>query len=307
MKVRFMSWKRPLSIALLLLGIGIVVYYRTCGQSCTFLRGDVFGIDLAYFGIGFCAALILIILLGYERLSIVCLSGAMGTEAYLIGFQVKTGVYCPYCLAFAAILFLLFLVNFSVSRRLLAIIFFALGLIFFSLFFRGSTVPVLAADETLIPTFGTGKVQVRIYTDYFCGPCSRLEPKMEQLLPKLVKKNKITAIFIDTPIHSQTMLYARYFLYILKENKDLKYVLHARSILFEAAKSGINEKEKLEEFLKKKKISFRAFDTRPTYAALNTYLAQDGIDRTPTCVIYDGDGKGVYKGEQEINQALELL
>lgn len=302
-----MSWKRPLSIALLLLGIGVVIYYRTCGQSCTFLKGDVFGVDLAYLGVAFCAALIMINLVGYERLNTIFLSGAMGMEAYLVGFQVKSGVYCPYCLAFAAILFLLFLINFNVSRKLLVIVFFALGFLFFSLFFRGVTVPVLAADETLVPTFGTGKMQVRIYTDYFCGPCSRLEPKMEQLLPKLIKKNKVTVTFIDTPVHSQTMLYARYFLYILKEKNELKYILHARAILFEAAKSGINEKEKLEEFLQKRKIRFRPFDTKPTYVALNAYLAQDGIDRTPTCVIYDGDKKGVYKGEQEIIQALELL
>jgi hypothetical protein len=302
-----MKWKKPTNIALLLLGIGVVVYYRTCGQSCTFLKGSMFGLDIAYFGIAFCVALIALNLAGYERLNTILLAGAMGTEAYLIGFQVKSGVYCPYCLAFASILFLLFLINFSVSRKLLAIVFFALGLLFFSLFFRGATVPVLAADETLVPTFGTGKINVRIYTDYFCGPCGRLEPKMEQLLPRLVKKNKIAVTFIDTPIHSQTMLYARYFLYILRENNDFKYVLRARSVLFEAAKTGVNEKEKLEEYLQKKKIKFRNFDTKPTYAVLNTYLAQDGIDRTPTCVIYDGDKKGVYKGEQEITQALELL
>jgi thiol:disulfide interchange protein DsbA len=302
-----MSWKRPLNVGLLLLGIGVVVYYQTCGQSCTFLRGDVFGVDLAYLGIAFCTGLIIINLAGHERLNSIFLSAAMGTEAYLVGFQMKAGVYCPYCLAFAAILFLLFLINFSVSRKLLVIVFFALGLLFFSLFFRGATVPVLAADETLVPTFGTGKIQVRIYTDYFCGPCSKLEPRIDQLLPKLIQKNKITVTFIDTPVHSQTMLYARYFLYILKEKSELKYILHARAILFQAAKSGINEKEKLEEFLQKKKIRFRPFDTKPTYAVLNAYLAQDRIDRTPTCVIYDGDKKGVYKGEQEIVQALELL
>jgi protein-disulfide isomerase len=224
----------------------------------------------------------------------------------LIGFQARPGVYCPYCLIFAAILFLLFLIHFSMARKLLVIIFFTLGLLFFSLFFRGTTVPVLA-DEVLVPTFGKGKIQVRIYTDYFCGPCTRLEPKMEQLLPKLVKKDKISVTFIDTPIHAHTMLYARYFLYILKEKNDFKYILRTRGILFEAAKSGINEKEKLEDYLQKRNIRFRSFDTKPTYAALNAFLAQDQVASTPTCVIYDGDRKGVYKGEVEITQALELL
>jgi hypothetical protein len=72
-----MGWKKPTNVVLLLLGIGIVIYYRTCGQSCTFLKGNMFGIDLAYFGIALCAALIVVNLAGYERLNTMFLSGAM--------------------------------------------------------------------------------------------------------------------------------------------------------------------------------------------------------------------------------------
>ena len=130
---------------------------------------------------------------------------------------------------------------------------------------------------------------------------------MEQLLLNLVKKDKVTVTLIDTPIHAHTMLYARQFLYILKENDEFHHALRTRGVLFEAAKSGITEKERLEEYLRKRKVRFRPFDTKPTYAALNALLAQDRIASTPTCVIYYGDKKGVYKGEREITQALELL
>ena len=46
-----------------------------------------------------------------------------------------------------------------------------LGFLLCFLFFKGAATPVYA-DEVLLPTFGKGRVQVRLYTDYFCGPCS---------------------------------------------------------------------------------------------------------------------------------------
>ena len=42
------------------------------------------------------------------------------------------------------------------------------------------------------PTYGSGAIQVRIYTDYFCPPCRGMEPAVEPLLRNLIKKNAIT-------------------------------------------------------------------------------------------------------------------
>ena len=294
------------NLILPLVGIGIIFYYSVCGQSCAYLKGGIFGINLKYLGLVFAGTLFFAALLKWETIHLLLLSAAVGTEGYLVAFQVRQGVYCPYCLCFGGVLLALFVLNFRVSRKVLVAVSIVLGFLLFALFFQGATRPVLA-DTVLMPSFGHGKVKVRIYTDYFCGPCSQLEPKLEGMLANLVKNNTASVTFIDTPIHAPTPTYARYFLYILNEKADFDYVLRMRAILFDAAKNNITEKEKLEEYLLKNQVRFRQLDTKPTFTALQRYLDEDGINSTPTVVIYNGQNRGVYKGGPEILKALDQL
>jgi thiol:disulfide interchange protein DsbA len=157
------------------------------------------------------------------------------------------------------------------------------------------------------PSFGTGGVQVRLYTDYFCAPCSRMEPKVEGLLSDLVRRNAITLTFVDTPVHTHTAMYAKYFLYILKKDRSFPHVMRARELLFEAARNKIEERDGLEEFLRKNNIGYKEFDPKPTFATLSAMIREDGVKSTPTCVIIKDGKKGVFTGDTEIPKALELL
>lgn len=298
--------RKIINIVLPLLGLGVVVYYSFCGGSCSFLQGDFVGIDLKYLGLVYAASLPVLTLMRQDLLQLVALSFGLGTEINLVAFQVKESTYCPYCLIFAGIIVFLFVFNFRRSKRLVMGASVLLGFLLFLLFFKGVATPVYA-DEIVIPSYGNGKVNVRLYTDYFCGPCSRLEPKAERLLADLIKRNSITLTFIDTPIHAHTPLYARYFLYILNHNKSFAYTLTTRAILFDAAKSKITDKEKLEEYLKKHDVKFKPFDARPSFLALNALIQEDKINRTPSCVIIDQGKRAVFSGEADIMKALELL
>jgi hypothetical protein len=197
MEVRPMQNKRYIANLILpLVGMGIILYYNVCGQSCAYLKGGVFllgkgypGINLTYVGLVFTALLFIAGLLKWETIRLLLLSAAVGTEAYLVAFQVRQGVYCPYCLLFGGVLMAQFVLNFRVSRKVLVAVSIVLGFLLFALFFQGATRPVLA-DTVLMPSFGHGKVKIRIYTDYFCGPCSQLEPKLEGVLANLVKDRK---------------------------------------------------------------------------------------------------------------------
>jgi thiol:disulfide interchange protein DsbA len=146
-----------------------------------------------------------------------------------------------------------------------------------------------------------------LYTNYFCGPCRDLEPKIEGIIIDLVKRNIIDLTFIDTPPNRDSVFYARYFLYVLNEKKELSNILTARTVLFEAARGKIVEKEKLEEFLRKKGIKFKPFDARPVFNVLSGYLREDKINSTPTCVIYSGDKKETFTGATNITKAFENL
>lgn len=297
--------KKWINIILPVAGIIIVLLYMICEGSCVYLEGSLIGLPLNYLGIFYMGILLVSNLLKKLEVSLFLLSSGLGAEVQLLRFQIQNDVFCSYCLSFGAVILLLFLLNFEKSKKLFISGSLVLGLILFSIFFKGSATPAYAED-IVIPSFGSGKIQVRLYTDYFCNPCRALEPTIEPLIIDLVEKELITITFIDTPIHPQTTFYVKYFLYILNENKDFKHALHARSILFEAAKEKIKESEKLEAFIKKKGLSFKPFDPKVTLRIFSDSLKKDKIKATPTCVIYK-DGKGeTFKG-RDIKSALEKL
>ncbi len=166
---------------------------------------------------------------------------------------------------------------------------------------------IVSAQEMSLFSFGKGRVQVRLYADYFCGPCRNLEPRIEYLINDLVKRNIVTITFIDAPFHKYSSLYARYFLYILNEKKDINRALKARNILFEAANNSIYEQNNLELFLQEKGLKFKVFDLKATGEILQNYLREDQVVSTPTCVIMRGKNKEVAVGLDDIVKALEKL
>ncbi|MCK7512254.1 MAG: hypothetical protein MZV70_54890 [Desulfobacterales bacterium] len=52
-----------ITILLALIGIGLMAFYAVCDTACSYLRGDIFGIDLKYIGVGYMAVIIILALL----------------------------------------------------------------------------------------------------------------------------------------------------------------------------------------------------------------------------------------------------
>lgn len=200
----------------------------------------------------------------------------------------------------------MFFLNIRKAQIKQAILCMIASLIIFGFFFKGSVTPVYAAD-TLVPSFGTGKVNVKLYTDYFCSPCRAMEPKIEPLLSELVKMNDMNVTFVDVPFSRASVMYAKYFLYIINEKKDFDLALLARSVLIGASLEKITDQAKLEEYLKNKGLKFKPFDTKPVFDTLNNYLKEDKIQSTPTCVIDRGGKTEQYSGGSDIVSALERL
>ena len=304
---RFLSrHRRVLTVLLAMAGIVITLAYAFCLGACSYLKGDILGIDLKYLGIFYMAALLVLALLPGRVLCLLLLAFGAGGEIFLIGYQVRSGVYCPYCLAFGATILLALAVNFERNRKALAALAAAAGLLFFLLFFSGSATPVYAA-EPVMPAFGRGAVEVRLYTDYFCEPCRDEEGEVISLLTELVGKNLIRVLFIDTPVHPETVFYAGYFLAALNAKRDFRQAVAARGALFEAARKKIQGKEALEAFLKTKGLDIRPFDTAPVFNIFGNYLKEDRINSTPTCVIIGPKGKQTLIGKEEIAKGLRGL
>ena len=298
--------KRFLTILLALTGIAITVAYALCLGACSYLKGDILGIDLKYLGIFYMAVVFVLAWLRKPLLCLLLLAFGAGGEIFLIGYQVHSGVYCPYCLGFGATILLALTVNFDRTRKVLTTLAAAAGLLFFLLFFSGSTTPVYAA-EPVMPAFGKGTIEVRLYTDYFCESCRDEEGEVISHITELVGKNLIRVIFIDTPIYPETVFYAGYFLAALNAKGDLEQAVAARGALFEAAGKKIREKEALEAFLKTKGLDIRPFDTAPIFKIFGNYLKEDKINSTPTCVIIDPKGKQTLIGNDKITKGLRNL
>jgi len=163
-------------------------------------------------------------------------------------------------------------------------------------------------QEPPFPAFGSGKIEVRLYTDYFCPPCRKMEPAVEPILMDLIRRGVIRLTLVDIPFSRHSILYTRYFLYALKGKNELEHALKVRNILFETAGSGnVTTQEQLESLLKGKRISFQPFDLKSVFDRFNALIWEDHIDATPTCVIIKSGKKEIFAGGEDIVNALKRL
>jgi thiol:disulfide interchange protein DsbA len=170
--------------------------------------------------------------------------------------------------------------------------------------------PALYAQgrEMSFPQYGTGPIQVRIYTDYFCPPCRAMEPMVEPILQDLLKRNMITLTLIDVPYHRLTPLYAKYFLYALKTKNDSDHAFLVRNVLIAAtADRNMTTEKHIEELFKSKGIPYTAFEARPALDRYNALIKEDNINATPTCIILKKGKKESFTGGPDIIAALKRL
>jgi thiol:disulfide interchange protein DsbA len=287
--------------------MGIEFYYSICGGSCSYLRGDIFGIGLQYIGIAFMVVVIILSIIKKDLLLLALLSAGVGVEIYLVGFQIWHSSYCVYCLIFGGVLVVQFFLNVDREKNKTIFTVMAAALLIFPIVFHGSVTPIYAAEVVSPPTFGQGPIKVRLYADYFCPPCRALSPKIAQVLADMVKRNIITLTFIDTPFYQYSSVYARYFLYAMEEKKDIDRALTVRNVLFSASGANITNTTKLEEALKNKDIAFKTFEVRPIFDLYGAQLQSDKVEATPSCVIEQSGKKELFVGEADIPKALEKL
>ncbi|MFO7569228.1 MAG: hypothetical protein R6W75_05475 [Smithellaceae bacterium] len=102
-----------LTILLAVAGIGLMSFYALCDTACSYLRGDIFGIDLKYVGVLFMTLLIACSLFHQADLLRMFIAAGIGVEIFLVIFQVQEQVFCPFCLAFGTIIFLMYFVNYE--------------------------------------------------------------------------------------------------------------------------------------------------------------------------------------------------
>ncbi len=219
------KYRHIATIVLALTGIGIMAYYDYCDTACSYLQGDILGIDLKWIGIAYMAAIIIFAAFKQSDFVRALLAAGLGVEIFLFSFQLRNNILCPYCLAFAVTIIAAFIVNYDASpswlqnqrkmwlyflgevnfpmfkiKRLPLAVVALIGYFFVFLTFTGSVTPAYGQDKSsAILSLGKGSYEVLMFSDYFCPPCRRIDTKAEPLLKNCWKQAKLKLTFIDVP------------------------------------------------------------------------------------------------------------
>lgn len=322
------KYRHIVTIILALIGIGIMAYYDYCDTTCSYLKGNILGIDLKWVGMAFMVAVIVFAAFKQTAFVRMLLAAGLGVEVHLYAFQVQNDVYCPFCLAFSIMLILSFLINYEVPsiwrekrsrmwlyflgevnvpmlklKRFPLLLVSILGYLTILLTFSGSVTPAYGQDSVrVIPSLGKGPYEVIMFADYFCPPCRRIDTKAEGLFKELVATDKVKLTFVDVPFSRATPTYAKYYLYSANNDPGIGNILHVRNVLFEAAQGRrVQDENALVAFLKEKKISWKVMNEKSIFPLLSAVIKEHKVDTTPTCVIkYSATDVKKYVGDDEI-------
>jgi uncharacterized membrane protein len=329
------KYRNIITIVLALIGIGIMAYYDYCDTACSYLQGDIFGIDLKWIGIAYMTVIIIFAAFKQSDFVRALLAAGLGVEIFLFSFQLRNNILCPYCLAFAVTVIAAFIVNYDASpswlqnprkmwlyflgevnfpmfkiKRLPLAVVALIGYFFVFLTFTGSVTPAYAQDKNAaIPSLGKGSYEILVFADYFCPPCRRIDTKAEPLLKELLETGKIKLAFVDVPFSKPAPTFAKYYLYAVNANDSADNILHVRKVLFDAAQvKRVQDENALVEFLKEQKITLKIMDEKSVFPLMTAIIKEHKINATPTCVIkYSATDIKKYVGDDKIWEGLTEL
>jgi hypothetical protein len=326
--------RNAMTMGLALAGIALMAFYTVCDTSCAYLKGDVWGVDLKWIGIAYMLAIIGFAACKQTSFVRALLAMGIGVEVYLIAFQFKEDVFCPFCLAFAAMILAAFMMNYDISNRIKGswrdkilyalgdvalppavhikiptLLFAVIGYLFMSLAFSGSATPAYGQEKAAVPSWGAGRYELLVFTDYFCHPCQALEAKLEPALEDILSKRGVKVTFIDLPIYKLTPLYNKYFLYAAHTDGDYKVILHARQVLFNLAKTfAAADEAALAKAFTAEGVAFKPFDVKSVQVSFNGIIKKYKVDSTPTCIIkYSERDIRTYHGPKQIMEGIVTL
>ncbi len=298
------------TVLLALIGIVIMIYYASCKTACSYLQGDIFGIDLKYIGVGYMGLIILLALFRQADLIRMLVSAGIGVEVFLVSFQFREDIFCPYCLSFGVMVLLMYITNYERSsmrnkwyqkmlyvfgdaripflkNQYLPMLFMMFaGYIFVCLSFSGSSTPAYAGEKTFYPSYGKGAWELIVFTDYFCHPCQSAEKDLGPEIERLLNRGGMKITFVDFPGHKYSALYSKYFLYAVGAGRDHQNAVKARHELFShASQNRIYQETVLSAALSSKNIALKTIDPKPVYKEWSKMIKQFEINQTPTCLL----------------------
>ncbi|HEV8050919.1 MAG TPA: thioredoxin domain-containing protein [Parachlamydiaceae bacterium] len=303
-----------------------ISYLQLCSQACA--EGHnyrLFGFPFETVGLVLFPLTTFMHLLSRRFPQLTLLTGWMlcamlGSEIIFIYVQkYKIGSWCPVCLSIAAVLTvaaLAYLYDYYKSFKLSLenpergpiMINVYKGLTGFGFFFIGLLVafggiakynPLEAAENKIQDSIAFGNpnshVEVYVFTDWNCPACRSIEPMLESIAPKIMKEARL--IFVDDPVHPETMNFTPYNVSFMANNKDKYFQLRNKLIeLSEETKTPTEEQ--VTALAAKLGVKYKQLNYADV-ALANKYFShlinQLEVEGTPTVVIVN---KETQKGKK---------
>lgn len=335
---RSTNWLFYLSTVAIIAGfaLSIISWLNLCSSICVESHNYlIYGFAFETIGFTFFPILTAIHLLSRKFSSLATLAGwsicgALGSEIMFIYVQkYKIGSWCPVCLSIAATLIIAGMIYFygyyihfkqslekenkeeimnAVYKGFSGICFFIIGFVFaFGGIAKYNKLQAMESDIKNRIAFGNpnSSIEVYVFTDWACGGCRAIEPILEALAPKIMKKAKL--MFIDQEVHPVTLNYIPYNLSFMINNKP-KYFELRRALTKLALQTKEPTDAQVEALAKSLGTQYKQLnyaDVQMGTKYFERLVEQLNVEGTPSIVIISKNNKKGKKleGAEEITEA----
>lgn len=304
-----------LAVAFLL---SVLLHFGICTDACkATYKWTIFGMKFPLFGIGF-FGLCLAMFSFRERHTIrilfpVLIAGAWGAELTFVHVQqsiIKR--WCPMCLAVA---FCVCVVGVALAaghipgmrrqsgsgrgamlRQVSKGVFLAAAMVagaFVTFLGMGNPADSQAATLPLALGKTDSEIEVYVFTDWFCPACRKAEPEMDRAYPDILKRAKL--LFIDQPVHPESMNYVPYNLSFLVREKE-KYLEIRKALLQLAERTKEPSPEEVQKAVARLGVTYRPLNYADVNAGIQYFqsvVQTFRIEGTPAMVVYNRKTKSV--------------
>jgi thiol-disulfide isomerase/thioredoxin len=146
---------------------------------------------------------------------------------------------------------------------------------------------VYAAEKSKVPSYGSGPVELIIFTDYFCEPCQSLERELEAIQDKLLARGEVKITFVDIPIpgNLSSHIFTKYFLYAAQAETGYVNAIKARKLIFKIARQNSITDDAIEKTFKAEGISFKIFNYKPILVESKILISKHKVNKAPSYIL----------------------